>query len=108
MLFRSFSVGGATIKAADEGSSGVMVVIDRVSDDPYQSATGVYDVHRIANDEKLVPRKWINKEGNYVTEEFLDYVRPLIQGQYSPVMVEGIPRHLNMNLKNYDWRRSNK
>ena len=104
----AFNVGGATVKAADEGSSGVMVVIDRVSDDPYQSATGVYDVHRIANDEKLVPRKWINKEGNYVTEEFLDYVRPLIQGQYSPVMVEGIPRHLNMNLKNYDWRRSNK
>ena len=104
----AFNVGGATVKAADEGSSGVMVVIDRVSDDPYQSATGVYDVHRIANDEKVVPRKWINKEGNYVTEEFLDYVRPLIQGQYSPVMVEGIPRHLNMNMKNYDWRRSNK
>ena len=104
----AFNVGGATVKAADEGSSGVMVVIDRVSDDPYQSATGVYDVHRIANDEKVVPRKWINKEGNYVTEEFLDYVRPLIQGQYSPVMVEGIPRHLTMNLKNYDWRRTSK
>ena len=80
-----------------------MVVIDRVSDDPYQSATGVYDVHRIANGEKVVPRKWINKEGNYVTEEFLDYVRPLIQGHYTPMMVEGLPRHLCINLKNYDW-----
>ena len=104
----AFNVGGATVKAADEGSSGVMVVIDRVSDDPYQSATGVYDVHRIANGEKVVPREWINKAGNYVTDEFLDYVRPLIQGQYSPVMVEGIPRHLSMNLKNYDWRRGAK
>ena len=101
----AFAVGGATVKAADEGATGVMVVIDRVSDDPYQSATGVYDVHRIANGEKVVPREWINKAGNYVTDEFLDYVRPLIQGQYSPVMVEGIPRHLSMNLKNYDWRR---
>ncbi|MBR3020389.1 MAG: 6-phosphofructokinase [Clostridia bacterium] len=99
----AFNVGGATVKAADEGSTGVMVVIDRVSDDPYQSATGVYDVHRIANDEKVVPRKWINKAGNYVTEEFLDYVRPLIQGNYAPVMVEGLPRHLNIHLKNYDW-----
>ena len=99
----AFNVGGATVKAADEGSSGVMVVIDRVSDDPYQSATGVYDVHRIANGEKVVPRKWINKEGNYVTEEFLDYVRPLIQGHYTPMMVEGLPRHLSLNLKNYDW-----
>ena len=99
----AFNVGGATVKAADEGSTGVMVVIDRVSDDPYQSATGVYDVHRIANGEKVVPRKWINKAGNYVTDEFLDYVRPLIQGQYSPMMVEGLPRHLNMNMTNYDW-----
>ena len=104
----AFNVGGATVKAADEGSSGVMVVINRVSDDPYQSATAVYDVHRIANDEKVVPRDWINKAGNYVTEEFLDYVRPLIQGQYSPMMVEGLPRHLNMHLKNYDWRTAKK
>ena len=99
----AFNVGGATVKAADEGSSGVMAVIERISDDPYMSTTGVYDVHRIANGEKVVPREWINKEGNYVTEEFLDYVRPLIQGHYEPMMVEGLPRHLTMNLKNYDW-----
>ena len=104
----AYNVGGATVKAADEGSSGVMVVIDRVSDDPYQSATGVYDVHRIANDEKVVPRKWINKNGDYVTEEFLDYVRPLIQGHYSPMMVEGLPRHLNLSMHNYDWISSKK
>ena len=39
----AFMVGGAAVKAADEGDSGKMVVIDRVSDDPYQSATGIYD-----------------------------------------------------------------
>ena len=103
----AFNVGGATVKAADEGSSGMMAVIERISDDPYMSTTGVYDVHRIANGEKVVPREWINKEGNYVTEEFLDYVRPLIQGHYEPMMVEGLPRHLTMNLKNYDWLEKN-
>ncbi|MCR4945866.1 MAG: 6-phosphofructokinase [Lachnospiraceae bacterium] len=97
----AFMVGGAAIKAADEGSSGVMVVIDRLSDDPYQSTTGVYDVHRIANDEKLVPRKWITKEGDYVTDEFVNYVRPLIQGDYQPMMVGGLPRHLTMNPTGY-------
>lgn len=90
----AFMVGGAAVKAADEGDSGKMVVIDRVSDDPYQCATGIYDVHKIANDEKLVPRQWISKDGTYVTEDFLDYVKPLIQGDYQPVMVDGIPRHL--------------
>lgn len=96
----AFMVGGAAVKAADEGDSGKMVVIDRVSDDPYQCATGIYDVHKIANGEKLVPREWINKEGTYVTEEFIDYVRPLIQGDYPCVMVNGIPRHLYMPNKN--------
>ena len=87
-------VGGAAVKAADEEDSGKMVVIDRVSDDAYQSATGVYDVHKIANGEKLVPRNWINEDGTYVTEDFIDYVRPLIQGDYPCVMVNGLPRHL--------------
>ncbi|MEG0565396.1 MAG: 6-phosphofructokinase, partial [Hungatella sp.] len=90
----AFMVGGAAVKAADEGDSGKMVVIDRVSDDPYQCATGIYDVHKIANGEKLVPREWINQDGTYVTEDFIDYVRPLIQGDYPSVMVDGIPRHL--------------
>jgi len=97
----AFMVGGAAVKAADEGDTGVMVVIDRVSDDPYQSTTGVYDVHRIANGEKLVPRNWINSDGDYVTDEFIDYVRPLIQGDYPSMMVYGIPRHLVMNPKSY-------
>ena len=93
----AFMVGGAAVKAADEGDTGKMVVIDRISDDPYMSATGIYDVHRIANEEKLVPRSWVNKEGNYVTEDFIDYIRPLIQGDYQPIMVNGLPRHLVLN-----------
>ena len=95
----AFMVGGAAVKAADEGDTGKMVVIDRVSDDPYQCATGIYDVHKIANGEKLVPREWITKDGTYVTEEFIDYVRPLIQGDSPSVMVDGIPRHLYMGKK---------
>lgn len=93
-ILEAYQVGGAAVKAADEGDSGKMVVLERLSDDPYQSGTEVKDVHKIANDEKLVPRKWVNKEGTYVTDEFVTYVRPLIQGDVSPVMVDGIPRHL--------------
>ena len=93
-ILEAYQVGGAAVKAADEGDSGKMVVIERFSDDPYQSGTEVKDVHKIANGEKLVPRNWVNQEGPYVTEEFITYVKPLIQGDVSPVMVDGIPRHL--------------
>ena len=95
----AFMVGGAAVKAADEGYNGNMVVIDRVSDDPYMASAGIYDVHRIANEEKLVPREWVNKEGNYVTKDFIDYVKPLIQGDYQPIMVNGLPRHLVLDMK---------
>lgn len=93
-ILEAYQVGGAAVKAADEGDSGKMVVLQRLSDDPYQCGTEVKDVHKIANDEKLVPPEWVTREGTYVTNEFISYVRPLIQGDVSPVMVDGIPRHL--------------
>ncbi|MGN1165434.1 MAG: 6-phosphofructokinase [Lachnospiraceae bacterium] len=93
-ILEAYQVGGAAVKAADEGDSGKMVVLQRLSDDPYQCGTEVKDVHKIANDEKLVPENWVTPDGTYVTNEFISYVRPLIQGDVSPVMVDGIPRHL--------------
>ena len=85
-ILEASQVGGAAVKAADEGDSGKMVVLNRISDDPYQCGTEVKDVHKIANDEKLVPREWVNEDGTYVTDEFINYVRPLIQGDVSPMM----------------------
>jgi len=90
----AFMVGGAAVKSADEGDTGKMIVIDRIADDPYMSSAGVYDVHRIANNEKFVPREWVNEEGNYITDEFINYIEPLIQGDYQPFIVNGLPQHL--------------
>ena len=95
----AFMVGGAAVKAADEGDTVKMIFIDSVSDDPYMAKTGIYDVHRIANEEKVVPRNWMNKDASYVTKDFVDYISPLIQGDYQPIMVNGLPRHLVLNLK---------
>ena len=81
----AFMVGGAAVKAADEGDTGKMVVIDRVSDDPYMSATGIYDVHRIANEEKLVPRNWMKKKANTSTYGFMVYILKLIQDDNQPI-----------------------
>ena len=93
-ILEAYQVGGAAVLAADEGDTGKMVVLVRHSDDPYQCGTEVKDVHKIANDEKLVPKEWISKDGSYITDDFITYVRPLIQGDVSPIMVDGIPRHL--------------
>ena len=95
-ITEAYQVGGAAVKAAFEGETGKMVILKRVSDDPYLCVTDIYDVHKIANVEKKVPREWINEAGDYVTDEFLDYVRPLIQAELTPMMVDGLPRHLRL------------
>lgn len=93
-VLEGFQVGGAAVKAADEGDTGQMVILKRLSDDPYQCTTELRNVHKVSNVEKIVPREWIAEDGTYVTDDFIGYVRPLIQGDVSPVMVDGIPRHL--------------
>jgi 6-phosphofructokinase 1 len=93
-ILEAFMVGGAAVKAADEGDTGEMVILKRLSDDPYQATTELRNVHKVSNVEKVVPREWLTEDGTYVTEEFITYVRPLIQGDVAPVMVDGIPRYL--------------
>ncbi len=100
-ITEAYQVGGAAVKAAFEGETGKMIILKRISDDPYLCVTDIYDVHKIANVEKKVPREWINEEGNYVTPEFISYVRPLIQAELTPMMVDGLPRHLRLDDASY-------
>lgn len=96
-ITEAYNVGGAAVKAAFEGESGKVVVLKRVSDDPYMCITETHDVHDIANVEKKVPLEWITKD-HYVTNDLIHYIRPLIQAELSPIMVDGLPRHLNVNM----------
>ena len=96
-ITEAFNVGGAAVKAAFEGESGRVVVLKRISDDPYMCITETHDVHDIANVEKKVPLEWITDD-DYVTEDLIRYIRPLIQAELSPIMVDGLPRHLNVNM----------
>ena len=74
-----------------------MVILKRASDDPYTCITDTYDISKIANVEKKVPLEWINDGGDYVTEAFINYVRPLIQGELTSIVANGLPRHLTLS-----------
>ena len=77
--------------------TGKVIVLERISEDPYICTTSCKDVHKIANIEKKVPLEWISNDGTYVTDELIHYIRPLIQAELSPMMVDGLPRHLRIN-----------
>ena len=92
----AFKAGEEATRAACEGKSGIMVLLKRISNLPYICVTDTADVHSIANLAKPVPRSMINENGDYVTQEFIDYVTPLVQGEVSQLTVNGLPRHIDL------------
>ena len=77
----ALQAGEAAVRAVMSGETGKMVAFERVSDSPYKIECVLRDVNLICNLEKTVPLEWITREGSDVGEEFLEYVRPLIQGK---------------------------
>ena len=87
-------VGMKAVEEANNGKTGMMVVIERNNGKKYSSTASVYDIHNIANVEKMVPLEWIDEKHHQMRKEFLDYARPLIQGELLPVFKNGVPTHL--------------
>ena len=96
-MTEAFNCGGAAVKVAFEGCSGMVVTLKRVSDYPYICVTETADVHLIANVEKKVPREWINADGTNVMPALVHYIKPLIQAEITPLWVNGLPRHIRLD-----------
>ena len=88
------AVGMRAVEEIEAGNTGMMVTLNRANNDPYTFETGVYDIHDIANVEKKVPMEWIDLDNNQMKDEFLEYARPLIQGELLPMFKNGVPEHL--------------
>ncbi len=97
-ITEAYQVGGTAVSAAFRGETGKMVILKRVSNDPYICVTDLHDIDQIANLEKKVPLEWILENGEGVTEEALNYIRPLIQAELSPIMITGQPRHIVVDI----------
>ena len=78
-------VGKEAVAQLAAGRSGLMVTLERVSEDPYTCGVGVAPLTEVANAEKLLPREFLNDDGNMVTQEFKDYALPLIDGPLPPL-----------------------
>lgn len=94
----AFTAGSMAAEAASKGETAKMVIFERVNKEgePYRIGFSKFDIHQIANGVKNVPQEWINEEGDDMKQEYLDYARPLIQGELLPFWVNGTPRHLVM------------
>lgn len=89
----SVLVGREAVRAAAGGITRQMMTIERVSGKPYSVRIGHSDVSEIANKIKKVNEEFINERGNNVTDECVEYLLPLINGETTPVYDRGIPLH---------------
>ena len=89
---QAYAVGKAAVEFAVAGKTAVMPVIKRVSDKPFKWKIESAPLSRIANKEKMLPRRYITKDGFGITEAGRRYLEPLIKGEDYPPYINGLPK----------------
>ncbi len=89
----SAEIGKNAALSAIEGKTGIMMYFERQGENVKIKSQ---DISLIANQEKTVPDEFINKEGNNITDKFIEYVSPLIKGEPKLVCKDGMPVYIKL------------
>jgi len=93
----AFLAGQTAVLAAVAGESGKMVGFERdMSSGEYVCKTVLLPLEKVANFEKKLPLDWVTPAGNGITEAFIDYAMPLIQGELDVPQAHSLPRFANL------------
>ena len=93
----AFGAGQVAVENAVEGITGKMVAFEReMVDGKYSCKYVLLPLSSVANFEKKVPLEWINAEQNGLTDEFIEYVLPLIQGEPELPKENSLPRYARL------------
>jgi 6-phosphofructokinase 1 len=96
-LEHAYAVGKAAVEMAIDGKSGVMPVIKRVSDQPYRWKIAEASLARVANREKMMPKRFISSDGFGITPAARRYLEPLIRGEaYPDYDKKGLPKYVTL------------
>ena len=87
------NIGAAAVDAAVSGQSGKMMTFKRIENKPYNIVIESVDVEKVANHVKYFPSEWINQSANGITNDALEYFLPLIKGEQTLHMENGLPKH---------------
>jgi len=87
----AFAAGKAAVEAMLAGETDKMIGFECDRQNGYTCKAITVGLDVPANAEKYFPREWINEEGNNVTKEYIEYARPLIEGENKVEWKDGIP-----------------
>lgn len=88
----AFKVGKIAVQKAVNGTTDKFVGIVRVPGDKYKAKFPLLPLHIVANAERKVPMEWILPDNKGLTQDYIDYALPLIQGETKLEKVNGLPR----------------
>ena len=95
---QAISVGKAAANMALNNKSGYMPVICRDSNSPYSWSIKESELIHIANKEKTVPANFISEDGFRISQNGVDYLKPLTIGESYPKYRDGIPIYEQLDL----------
>jgi 6-phosphofructokinase 1 len=93
---QAYAVGKAAVEMALAGENSIMPTIQRVSDKPYRWKIGKAPLSRVANREKMLPKRYISKDGFGITPACRRYLEPLIRGEDYPPYRNGLPEYVTL------------
>ncbi len=88
----AFNAGRKAVKAAVSGATDKMIGFKRVSSNPYKIKYVRIPLQKAANEEQKVPLQWIKEDNTGLTQDYIDYALPLIQGDEKAKLEDGLPR----------------
>ncbi len=88
----AYMAGQEAVRCAVEGKTDFMVAFERAAGDSYQCNIKLVNLTDVANAEKKVPLEWIKDDDTGLTDDFVKYALPLIQGESKPPVEDGLPR----------------
>lgn len=88
----AFEAGRVAVRSACEGNTDKMVVFIRKPGKEYEISYELMDIELAANTEKKIPDNWILPDNKGLSQEFIDYALPLIQGDCKAPLEDGLPR----------------
>ena len=92
-LDEAYLVGRQAVSVAVEHGSGYMATILRKRGSSYRALYDKVPLEAVANSERSFPAAWIAPSRTDVTDEFVDYARPLIGSEWPSVpLVGGLQR----------------
>lgn len=108
-LEQACAVGREAARLALAGTGGVMPAIVRECSDPYRWTVRPVPLAQVANKERKLPRRYVSRDGFFITAACREYLAPLIVGEAPTPFANGLPLHAKLKRKLLapklaDWR----